>query len=224
MIGFRLRRRVDCLSNWDVRDLGGHLDTTFRGWSAMLAAGVRFGHLQAVAGGSWTFIGGFKLWGKWGSTATQMVERFKDIGHLVFKSISALRRGVLQKNNRDTIDFNADASNTELLFRIIHSANQLSIYGAVSNWCERFGLTEEEVGQEKPPGKKESVTKSVSSCVKSQEVDLMVSSPRPASGSSLRENIQDFESLSETIRFTRVCEDAIFVHRVFSWYELQNQT
>ena len=25
----------------DVRDLGGHLDTTFRGWSATLAAGVR---------------------------------------------------------------------------------------------------------------------------------------------------------------------------------------
>ena len=26
---------------FDVRDLGGHLDTTFRGWSATLAAGVR---------------------------------------------------------------------------------------------------------------------------------------------------------------------------------------
>ena len=25
----------------DVRDLGGHLDTTFRGWSSTLAAGVR---------------------------------------------------------------------------------------------------------------------------------------------------------------------------------------
>ena len=25
----------------DVRDLGGHLDTTFRGWSAALAARVR---------------------------------------------------------------------------------------------------------------------------------------------------------------------------------------
>ena len=26
---------------FDVRDLGGHLDTTFRGWSATLAARVR---------------------------------------------------------------------------------------------------------------------------------------------------------------------------------------
>ena len=63
--------------------------------------------------------------GKWDATATQMVERFKDTRHPVFKSISALSRGILKKkNNRDTIHFNADASNTELLFRIIHSVKQ----------------------------------------------------------------------------------------------------
>ena len=112
----------------------------------------RFSH------GHWTLFGpgddkkwygtlSYTLEGKWDSEATQMVERFKDTGHTVFKSIFALGRGILeQKNNRDTIHFNADASNTELLFRIIHSVNQLSFYGAVSNWCERFGLTEEEKG------------------------------------------------------------------------------
>ena len=61
---------------------------------------------------------------------------------------------------------------------------------------------------------KESVTKGVLTSVKSQEVKLLVSSPRPVSGSSLRENIQDFESLSETIRLTRVCELASFRHMV----------
>ena len=106
----------------------------------------------------------FTLEGKWDSTATEMVERFKDTGHPVFKSISALSRGILKKkSNRDTIHFNADASTTELLFRIIHSVNQLSIYGAVSNWCEQFGLTEEEKGQEK---QKESLTKGVLTSVK----------------------------------------------------------
>ena len=79
-----------------------------------------------------------------------MVDRFKDTGHPIFKSISALSRGILKKKNgRDTIHFNADASNTELLFRIIHSVNQLSVCGAFSNWCEQFGLTEEEKEQEK---------------------------------------------------------------------------
>ena len=96
-----------------------------------------------------------------------MVERFKDTGHPVFKSISALSRGILRKkNDRDAMHFSADASNTELLFRNIHSVKQLSIHGAVSNWCEQFGLTEEEKGQEK---QKESVTKGVLTSVKSQD-------------------------------------------------------
>ena len=112
--------------------------------------------------------------------------------------------------------FNADASNTELLFRTIHSATQLSIYVAVSNWCEQFGWTEEEKEQERPLGRKESVTKGVLSSVNSQEVKLLVSSPSLASGNSSRRNIQDSESLSGTVQFTRVCEDAIFVHRVAS--------
>ena len=108
------------------------------------------------------------------------------------------------KNGRDIIHFNADASKTELLFRIIHSVNQLSIYGAVSNWCEQFGLTEKK-GQEKL---KESVTKGVLSNVNSQEVRLLGSSPRPASANSKQENVHDFESLDEIIQFTRVCKDA----------------
>ena len=102
--------------------------------------------------GHWTFLGPgdekkwygilcFSLEGEWDSTATPMVERFKETNHPVFKSISALGRGILRRNkNRDTLHFNADASNRELLFRTIHSANQLRIYGAVSSWCEEFGL------------------------------------------------------------------------------------
>ena len=148
-----------------------------------------------------------------------MVERFKDAGHPVFKSISATSRGILKKKKtgRDTFHFNADASNTELLFRII----QLSIYGAVSNWCEQFGLTVEEKEQEK---QKESVTKGVLTSMKSQEVKILVSSPRLVSGNSLQENIQDFESLSETIRITRDLRTRIVPAQGISCYELQNST
>ena len=152
--------------------------------------------------GQWTFLGPAdeQKWygtlpytpeGKWDSLQPLkiMVERFKDTGHPVFKSISAVSRGILkQKNGRDTIHF----------------------CGALSNWCEQVGLTEEEKGQEKQKG---AVTKGVPTSVKSQEVKLWVSSPRLASGNSLLGNIQDFESLSETIRFTRVCELASFRYR-----------
>ena len=57
-----------------------------------------------------------------------MVQRFKETGRPVFTSASALSRGILRRlKGKETIHFNADASNTELLFRIIHSVNQLSI-------------------------------------------------------------------------------------------------
>ena len=53
--------------------------------------------------------------GTWDSIASQKVERFKKSGHPVLKSISALSHGVLgRKNNRDTINFDADASNDSL--------------------------------------------------------------------------------------------------------------
>ena len=40
---------------------------------------------------------------------------FEGSGHPVFKGVSPLARGILRnKNNKETIHFNADASNTEL--------------------------------------------------------------------------------------------------------------
>ena len=52
------------------------------------------------------------------------MERFKDTGHPVFKTISALSRGILKKKNgKETIQLNADASNTELLLRGVNSSD-----------------------------------------------------------------------------------------------------
>ena len=66
-------------------------------------------------------------------------QRFTETDHPVFKSVSAFASWN-DDNKENTIHFNADASNAQLLFRTIHSANQLSIHGAVSSWCEEFGL------------------------------------------------------------------------------------
>ena len=86
--------------------------------------------------------------GQWNCTANKLVQQFKETGHLIFKSTSALSRGILkQKKGRCTIHFNGDSVNTELLFQTVHSVNQLSVYGAVANWCHKFALTEEEKGQ-----------------------------------------------------------------------------
>ena len=61
-----------------------------------------------------------------GIAQPKMVHRFKGTGHLVFKSISALSRGIgKQKKGKTSICFNGDSMNTELLFQTIHSVNQL---------------------------------------------------------------------------------------------------
>ena len=77
--------------------------------------------------GHWTFLipGSEEKWyrdshdqkGQWNCTANKMVQRFKETGHPVFKSTSALSRGILkQRKGRCTIHFNGLSINTELLF------------------------------------------------------------------------------------------------------------
>ena len=48
---------------FDVRHLGGHLDTTFRGWSSTLAAGVRLvlSRLVLILFSLWIFMVGMRL-------------------------------------------------------------------------------------------------------------------------------------------------------------------
>ena len=92
----------------------------------------------------WTFLGlGDETTLRWESnlTARREVELRSNTdattisGDMNFTSGSALSRGILQKmKNKEIIHFTAETSHTELLFRIIDFANQLSICGAVSTW------------------------------------------------------------------------------------------
>ena len=111
--------------------------------------------------GNWTFLGlgeekmwygtlSYTLEGKWDSTATQMVERFKDTGHPVFKRISALRQINSEKEEwQRHSTFQRGCFEHRVLFQIIHSVNQSNIYRAVTNWCEHIGLPDEGQGQKK---------------------------------------------------------------------------
>ena len=61
--------------------------------------------------------------------------------------------------------------NTELLFQTVRSVNQLSVYGAVANWCYQFGSTEDEKGRASTTVDNKMLTK-----LKPEEVQLLVSS------------------------------------------------
>ena len=126
--------------------------------------------------GHWAFLGpgSEKKWygglshppkRDWDFTANEVVQRFKETSHLVLKSTSALSRGIPKRNKGfETMHFNGDSANTELLFHTVH---QFSFYRAVVNWCEQFGLTEEEKGRDNL-----SVNKSILTSVPPQEVQL----------------------------------------------------
>ena len=107
-------------------------------------------------------------------------------------------RGVLRSlKESETIHFIEDLPNTELLFRIIHSVNKLSISGAVSNWSEQFDRrpNENELTSERSAGKEDPVDEEVLKSANSQEVNSMVCDPKnsPASANRLRENLEIFE-------------------------------
>ena len=79
--------------------------------------------------------------GFWSRAAGMMMIHLRESGHPTCKGTSALARGRLESRGgggKTSIHYNADPLTVELLFRIIISVNQLSLYGAVADWCEEL--------------------------------------------------------------------------------------
>ena len=96
---------------------------------------------QRFPQGHWTFIGpgaemksmvqdSTDLKENGNSIAAKLVQNFNETKHPVFTSISALNSAILRMiKGKSSIHFNAESTNSQLLFRIIFSANQLNVYG-----------------------------------------------------------------------------------------------
>ena len=167
--------------------------------------------------GHWTFLGpgSEKRWygdshdqkGQWERRGKKMVQRFKETGHLAFKSTSALDRGILKhKRGKNTINFNGDPVNTEPLFQTVHSVNRLSVYGAVTDWCYQFGLTDEEKEQVVILVDNKNLT-----MLEPQEVEMLVSPPNLALGNKMQ--FGKCWVLEKRMQMTQLCEK-IFQHLV----------
>ena len=98
--------------------------------------------------GQWSFIGpgSEKKWysaeenspqGAWDHIADEMLLEFAESGHPIFRATTPLSRCILKSEGHGklSIHFTADYSTIETFFRIIVSANQLCLYGAVANMC-----------------------------------------------------------------------------------------
>ena len=84
--------------------------------------------------------------GQWNSTADVMVSNSRQRTSSL-QSLQCVGSRILEKGKvwKYTIHFSAGPSSAVLLFRTINSANQLSIYGAVADWCH--DLTQQILGQ-----------------------------------------------------------------------------
>ena len=78
-----------------------------------------------------------------------MLLEFAESGCPIFRATTPLSRGNLKSKGHGklSIHFTADCPTIETIFRIIISANQLSIYGAVATICEEFETHQDGSGQ-----------------------------------------------------------------------------
>ena len=101
--------------------------------------------------GHWSFIGSGseKKWycisedspqGVWGNIAERMLVEFAESDCPIFRDTCPLSRGQLTSKGHGQLSrhYAADLETIETIFRIIVSANQLSLYGAVEEMCEEY--------------------------------------------------------------------------------------
>ena len=72
--------------------------------------------------------------------AGRMLLEFAESGCPIFRATTPLSRRRLKSKSHGklSIHFAADLETIETIFRIINSANQLSLYGAVAKMCEEY--------------------------------------------------------------------------------------
>ena len=100
--------------------------------------------------GQWSFIGpgSEKKWypsenspqGAWDHVAEDMLLRFAESGHPIFRATTPLSRGQLKSKGKGkvSIHFSADPDTVDTIYRIILCVNQFSIYGAVAAICDEY--------------------------------------------------------------------------------------
>ena len=78
--------------------------------------------------------------GIWDHIAEKMLIEFAESGCPIFRATTPLSRGQLRSKGHGTlsIHYAADLETIETIFRIIVSANQLSLYGAIAEICEEY--------------------------------------------------------------------------------------
>ena len=170
--------------------------------------------------GQWSFIGpgSEKKWypsenspqGAWDHVAEEMLLKFAESGHPIFRSTTPLSRGKLKSKGKwkVSIHFSADQDTVDTIYRIILSVNQLSVYGAVAAICEEYESHQDSTGQP--------VTLVGQSIVLGEiKAETPVHDEDPRNDQIIwRQYVQQIESLSPENRVSKFCKEAGFMRVV----------
>ena len=144
---------------------------------------------------------------EFGITSEKMLVEFADSGCPIFRATTPLSRGKLKSKGHGklSIHFAADQETIETVFRIIFSANQLSLYGAVANICEESESHHDRSGQpDKVMGQ---------SIVLSEiKTEVPLENDDPVYQNFLLQRYEErIKSPSQTDRVSKFCMDAGFL-------------
>ena len=168
--------------------------------------------------GQWSFIGpgSEKKWysmkedspqGIWDKLAEKMLIEFAESGCPIFRATTPLSRGQLKskRHGKLSIHFAAVQETIETIFRIIFSANQLSLNGAVAEMCEEYETHHDRSGRL-------DVVMGQSIVLSAIKTEVPLENDDPAYQNFLLQQYEErIERLSQQDRLSKFCMDAGFL-------------
>ena len=170
--------------------------------------------------GQWSFIGpgSEKKWypsenspqGAWDHVAEELLLKFAESGHPIFRSTTPLSRGRLKSKGKGkvSIHFIADQDTIDTIYRIILSVNQLSVYGAVAAICDEYESHHDGKGQPVILVGQSIVLGEIKAVVPAHDEEL------EDAKIILQQYFQQVESLSPENRLSNFCKEAGFMRVV----------
>ena len=130
-----------------------------------------------------------------------MLLEFAESGCPIFRATTPLSRGQLKSKGHGklSIHFAADQETIEIIYRIIVSVNQLSLYGTVAEICEEHETLHERTGR--PVVLEQSSSSIVFSAIKTE---VPLDSDDPANQNSLLQQYEErIEKLSQQDKLSK---------------------
>ena len=116
----------------------------------------------------------------------------ENFGHQVFQEMSPA--GPRDTKGEIYSRHHGEHCNVDLLFRIVHSTNQLCVYGAVTKWCGNKPRSNSGEAIQSRPESARRKPREIQ--IKQEDLKSLVDTPRlpQASGNRMLQNLKDFKS------------------------------